>query len=81
MVYLRKYMRGFVPPEAKFEFSIEKDLTDYKFMEKIQKLFNYNLDELRNDFNRKQNNNIININNEDNKNSNSKDLIDVKRKK
>ena len=77
----KKVYEGVLPPEAKFEFSIEKDLTDYKFMEKIQKLFNYNLDELRNDFNRKQNNNIININNEDNKNSNSKDLIDVKRKK
>ena len=77
----KKVYEGVRPPEAKFEFSIEKDLTDYKFMEKIQKLFNYNLDELRNDFNRKQNNNIININNEDNKNSNSKDLIDVKRKK
>ena len=77
----KKVYEGVRPPEAKFEFSIEKDLTDYKFMEKIQKLFNYNLDELRNDFNRKQNNNIININNEDNKKSNSKDLIDVKRKK
>ena len=77
----KKVYEGVRPPEAKFEFSIEKDLTDYKFREKIQKLFNYNLDELRNDFNRKQNNNIININNEDNKNSNSKDLIDVKRKK
>ena len=77
----KKIYEGVRPPEAKFEFSIEKDLTDYKFMEKIQKLFNYNLDELRNDFNRKQNNNIININNEDNKKSNSKDLIDVKRKK
>jgi len=77
----KKVYEGVRPPEAKFEFSIEKDLTDYKFMEKIQKLFNYNLDELRNDFNRKQSNNIININNEDNKNSNSKDLIDVKRKK
>ena len=78
----KKVYEGVRPPEAKFEFSIEKDLTDYKFMEKIQKLFNYNLDELRNDFNRKHNNNnIININNEDNKKSNSKDLIDVKRKK
>ena len=77
----KKVYEGVRPPEAKFEFSIEKDLTDYKFMEKIQKLFNYNLDELRNDFNRKQNNNIININNEDNKKSNSKDLIDMKRKK
>jgi hypothetical protein len=77
----KKVYEGVRPPEAKFEFSIEKDLTDYKFMEKIQKLFNYNLDELRNDFNRKQSNNIININNEDNKKSNSKDLIDVKRKK
>ena len=77
----KKVYEGVLPPEAKFEFSIEKDLTDYKFMEKIQKLFNYNLDELRNDFNMKHNNNIININNEDNKNSNSKDLIDVKRKK
>ena len=77
----KKVYEGVRPPEAKFEFSIEKDLTDYKCMEKIQKLFNYNLDELRNDFNRKQNNNIININNEDNKKSNSKDLIDVKRKK
>ena len=77
----KKVYEGVRPPEAKFEFSIEKDLTDYKFMEKIQKLFNYNLDELRNDFNRKDNNNIININNEDNKKSNSKDLIDVKRKK
>ena len=77
----KKIYEGVRPPEAKFEFSIEKDLTDYKFMEKIQKLFNYNLDELRNDFNMKHNNNIININNEDNKKSNSKDLIDVKRKK
>ena len=78
----KKVYEGVRPPEAKFEFSIEKDLTDYKFREKIQKLFNYNLDELRNDFNRKHNNNnIININNEDNKKSNSKDLIDVKRKK
>ena len=77
----KKVYEGVLPPEAKFEFSIEKDLTDYKFMEKIQKLFNYNLDELRNDFNMKHNNNIININNEDNKKSNSKDLIDVKRKK
>ena len=77
----KKVYEGVRPPEAKFEFSIEKDLTDYKFMEKIQKLFNYNLDELRNDFNMKHNNNIININNEDNKKSNSKDLIDVKRKK
>ena len=78
----KKVYEGVRPPEAKFEFSIEKDLTDYKFMEKIQKLFNYNLDELRNDFNRKHNNNnIININNEDIKKSSSKDLIEVKRKK
>ena len=78
----KKTYEAILPPMAKFEFSIEKDLTDYKFMEKIKKLFDANLDELRNDLNNKNNNNnIININNEDIKKSDRKDLIEVKGKK
>ena len=66
-----------VPPLANYEFSIEKDLSDYKFIAKIKKIFNANLDELKlkDKKNLKKNNNINNdlISNDDNKmNSNNK---------
>ena len=81
----KKTYENILPPMAKNEFSIEKDLTDYKFIEKIKKSFNANLDELRNKFNKKSknnnNNNINNINNDDNNIIYSNDLIEVKKKK
>ena len=81
----KKTYENILPPMAKNEFSIEKDLTDYKFIEKIKKSFNANLDELRNKFNKKSknnnNNNINHINNDDNNIIYSNDLIEVKKKK
>ena len=81
----KKAYETILPPMANFEFSIEKDLNDYKFIEKIKKLFNANLDELRMKFDKKtkkDNNNNINdnINNDAINHLNSNDLIEVKKR-
>ena len=79
----KKVYELYAPPKGNSKFSVEKDLTDFKFIEKIKKTFNANLDESKKNSDNNQRNNIIiddNINNDINL-INSNNLIEVRRKK
>ena len=57
-IFKNEYEKA-LPPLANYEFSIEKDLSDFKFIKKIKKIFNANMDYLKMKEKKPKNNNII----------------------
>ena len=73
-IFLDEYKKE-LPIEAKCECSIESNLSDYKFIEKIQRLFYASLSELKPKENKKEVNSHNGINNNDILNLNSKNKL------
>ena len=73
-IFLDEYKKE-LPIEAKCECSIESNLSDYKFIEKIQRLFYASLSELKPKENKKEVNSHNGINNNDIINLNSKNKL------
>ena len=73
-IFLDEYKKE-LPIEAKCECSMESNLSDYKFIEKIQRLFYASLSELKPKENKKEVNSHNGINNNDILNLNSKNKL------